>query len=77
MFLVDVHGNKRCPKCEGFIIPMEHPDEQKGVYCRNCGRNWYYNQVSGKEMDGYRRLRDVHLPSTGKDVYTTNDRAPS
>ena len=31
-----------CPKCSGYLVPMEHPDEMVGVKCRNCGRTYYY-----------------------------------
>ena len=68
MFLVDVHGNRRCPKCEGFIVPMAHPDEMEGIYCRNCGKTWYYNQVDGNEV-----RKNHKLPTSGTDTYTSSD----
>ena len=61
---------QRCSKCGGNIVPMDYPDERVGVRCFTCGRHWYRNPYRGKEM------REIRLPSTGKDTYTSSDSRP-
>lgn len=62
VFPTDAYGNETCPKCNGYIVPMEYPDETEGVRCRCCGKGWFIYSWDGKHVGN-----EETLP-----IFTTN-----